>query len=570
VSFRVWAPHATAALVEGDFGASVPLVAGDGGVFGAVVPGAQAGQRYRFALTSGAQMLPRLDPRARASDGDWSVIVDPAAYAWKSGSFTPPARPEAVVYELHIGSFAASGAGTGTFLSAIDRLDSLADLGVNVIELMPTNQFGGSAGGWGYNPQGYFAPRPDYGSPDDLRRLVDEAHARGIAVLLDLVYNHYDGWSKAPLRCFDGDCPGNSPGVYFFGAGAYQTTPWGPRPDYTNPQVASFLLDGVTLWLQDYRVDGFRWDSTSNIRGVDGKGEVPGGRDLLRQANERAAAIRPGVIRIAEDLKGESLLTAPLSASGGLGFDAQWDGLGYPLIAAIVGSDDKARDLGAVRAAMGTSYNGDPFARVLFSENHDLVGNGSARLPSRIDGADPGSWAARKRSMLAAAVVLTTPGVPMLFMGQEMLARGPFANPPDPLDWSLADAYAPVRSFYRDMIRLRRNLEGHSAGLLGSHLDIYHVNDGAKVFAYRRWQESGDDVIILVNFSGKPYTEYDLGLPAAGPWQIRLDSDHQGYSTDFAGGNATTTVATTGKPRDGLPFTGGVALGAYSLVVLSR
>jgi 1,4-alpha-glucan branching enzyme len=515
-------------------------------------------------------MLARLDPRARAVDGDQGVIIDPGAHVWKTGTFTPPPRTGAVIYELHIGSFTGTKDARGTFLSAIDRLDSLADLGVNVIELMPANQ-SGSTTGWGYNPQGYFAPRAAYGSPEDLRRLVDEAHARGIAVVLDLVYNHYDGWKQAPLRCFDGDCPNNSPGVYFFGDGPYQSTPWGPRPDFTNPQVSDFLLDGVSLWLDEYRMDGFRWDSTSNIRGLDGKGEVPGGRDLLRQGNQRAAALRPGVLRIAEDLKGEPLLTAPLSSDQGFGFDAQWDGLGYPLTAALVGGDDKARDIQAVRGAMLGSYNGDPFARVLFSEDHDTVGNGSARLPTRIDAANPGSWYARKRSMLAAAVVLTTPGVPMLFMGQEMLTPGTFASTPDPLDWSLADTHAQVRSFYRDTIRLRRNLDGVSPGLTGPGIDVFHLNDGAKVFAYRRWLSKGeDDVVILANFSGKPFTEYDIGLPAAGPWHVRLDSDHKTYSDDFVGGNAAADIPTSSKPRDGLPFTGAVTLGAYSVVVLSR
>src|SRR5207244_759711 len=147
---------------------------------------------------------------------------------------------------------------------------------------------------------------------------------------------------------------------------------------------------------------------------------------------------------------------------------SQWDG-GFhaALTSAVIGPDDGQRNIGAVRDALLGRYNGDPFQRVIYTETHDTVGNGGARLPSRIDGADPGSFAARKRSMLAAGVLLTAPGVPMLFQGQEMLSIGTFADPPAPLDWTRLKAHARVVAFYRDLLRLRRNLDGNTAGLLG-------------------------------------------------------------------------------------------------------
>jgi 1,4-alpha-glucan branching enzyme len=524
-----------------------------------------AGQTYRYWLQNGTHVLQRPDARSRQVSDQESVIVDPTAFAWKTAAFTPPRREESVVYELHVAGYAGKGdANAGTFAGVVDRLDHLVTLGVNVIELMPVNHFSGR--GWGYNPLGYYAPNPDYGAPDDLRRLVDEAHQRGIAVWLDVVYNHYDGWTGAPLYCYDGTCPGNS-GVYFFAGAPYGSTPWGPRPDYSSPDVAGFILDSVTSWLTEYRVDGFRWDSTSNIRALDGSGEVPGGRSLLQDANDLIHAT-PNALSIAEDLKGYGDMTLPVD-QGGFGFDAQWDGFGWTIDGAVVGSSDAARDVAGVRDAIKGTYNGDPFQRLLFTDNHDVDGNGSVRLAQKIDPTDPGSWAARKRTLLAAGVLLTTPGVPMLFMGQEFLERGGFTDPPKALDWTKEQSYGPVQQAYVDLIRLRRNLDGVSAGLTCPNVDIIQFNDTAKVLAYRRSCADGGEVVAVANFGIKSYPRYDVGLPSGGSWHVRVNTDDLKYSTDF-GGASSADVTALAKSYDGLPFTGPIVLGPYSIVVLSK
>ena len=580
VEIRVWAPNARSVAVVGEVaggaagGASArrDLAAEAGtGMFAARIDGARAGQRYRFAITTqdGAEVL-RVDPRARMIDGNESVVVDPRAYAWKTKPFTPPARDASVLYEMHVGSFnAPGGVNTGTFATALDKLDALADLGVNTIELMPVNGHGGH--GWGYGPQQWFAPHAAYGAPDDVRRFVDEAHARGISVVLDVVYNHYDGWSQAPLRCFDGTCPGTSAGIYFFEQGPYQKTPWGPRPNFAKMEVADFFADNVFAWTTEYRLDGFRHDSVSNIRAMDGQGTVPGGVDLLKRMNEVVEAARPGALIVAEDLKGQASITAARTA-GGLGFATQWDGgFHWAVTGAVAAANDDARNIGAVRDTLLGNYNGDAMQRLLYVESHDTAGNDGQRLPVRIDAADPSSYAARKRAMLAAGVLLTAPGVPMLFMGQEMLEDTKFVPQPAPLDWAKATDNAPVRAFYKDMIRLRRDLDGVSGGLRGKNITVTHVNElpGNKVLAYRRWNKAGDDVMVIANFSAKKYTRYDVGVPTAGTWVARVDSDATKYGSDF--GSATpTAVSVTGAARDGLPATAAITLGPYAMVVLTR
>jgi 1,4-alpha-glucan branching enzyme len=445
------------------------------------------------------------------------------------------------------------------------KLADLADLGANVIELMPALD-SGVGDGWGYAPQLYYAPRPAYGAAGDLRALVDEAHLDGIAVWLDVVFNHCDGSSKAPLRCFDGDCAGSPAGVYFFPQSSpWATTPWGPRLDFSKPEVADMIVDSLSAWMVEMRGDGFRWDSVSNIRGNDGQGTAPGGRELIVRGN--ALIHQLGGTSVAEDLKGLAAITQDPGA-GGFGFDAQWDGFGYTVADQLALSDDNARDLGQIQGALTGSYAGDPFARLIWIEDHDTVGNGGAHLPSRIDAVNPESFAARKRSMLGGVLLLTAPGVPMLFQGQDILATGTFASSPAPLA-PPTPAGQLMRSFYKDMIKLRRNVDGNTGSLAAPGIDILHRNDSAKVIAYGRHGASGDDVIVIVNLRNKAYATYDIGVPSAGPWQVRLDTDWTTYGSDFGGGQ-TGAVQTSATAYDGQPYKLPIKLGAYSAVVFSK
>lgn len=570
VLFRVWAPNATAASVVGDVpGGEAPMKAEGGGFFVAELTGVRAGARYHFALETPAGKLQRIDPycRERGEDAVTCHVVDPLAYAWKTPRFERPKREKQIVYEMHVGSFTVDGArGYGTFASAKTKLTELADLGVNVVELMPVTAFGGGDAGWGYNPQLHFAPKPSYGTADDLRAFIDEAHRLGIAVWLDAVVNHHDSWAQAPLRCFDGACPDGSAGLYYFGAGPYAMTPWGPRPNFADANVAKMLVDSAVVWIDELHGDGFRWDSTSNIRAIDGNGTMPGGKELLVALN--AACHDRGATSVAEDLKGYAELTKPASA-GGFGFDAQWDGFGYDVSRVLEGESDDARDLGVVERAVIGGAN--PTARLLFTETHDTVGNGGARLPSKVDPAAPESFVARRRSMLGAALLFTSPGTPMLFMGQEHLATGTFLSPPQPLA-APSPVGARIRAFYKDMAALRTNAAGGAGALSEPGVQILHRNDAAKVLVYQRTSGSGagaQDVIVFVNLRNRAYTRYDVGVPAGGTYRVRVTSDRQSYGTDFPEAPATTVTALA-QPYDGKAFTLPVALGAYGVVVLTR
>jgi 1,4-alpha-glucan branching enzyme len=563
-TFRVWAPDADAVAVTGDFDAwtmtAHPLTKEAGSIWAGSVAGARAGQRYRYVVMRGGQTLTRSDPRARRledADGN-TVLVDPAAYAWTQPSFTAAAVSEQVIYELHVGTFnVRSGEGHGTYASAIDRLDALAALGITMVELLPIAEFPGDRS-WGYNPAGPFAVESSYGTPDELKALVDAAHARGIGVIIDVVHNHYE--ADPLLRCWDGDCTGAN-GIYFY-TGALASTPWGPRPDFGRSEVRDYIQDNALMWLGEYRCDGLRWDSTVNIA----QG-IMDGWTMLRSINDAVDAQFPTAIQIAEDWRNDSFISRP-TAMGGAGFDSQWDGFVHDINSTILAGSDGARAMGTVQSAISRVFNGHASERVIFTESHDEVANGRSRIPEMISPGNAGSLIARQLSTLGAAVTLTSPGIPMLFMGQEMLTDGHFDDN-RPLDWSRATTYSGIVKLYTDLVHLRRNTDGTTAGLTGDGTSVFHVNDAAKVIAWRRWKLGGDDVVVIANFSSQRFATYEIGLPSSGTWRVRFRSDSAAYSPDFDN-PPTSDVVATPTARDGLPYTGAMALGRYELVVLSR
>ncbi len=281
------------------------------------------------------------------------------------------------------------------------------------------------------------------------KRFVKRAHDHGIAVILDVVYNHL-GPSDLDLWQFDGWSENNLGGVYFYNDDR-ANTPWGPtRPDYGRVEVRQYITDNATMWLEDYHVDGLRFDGTVYIRTSHGPGsaDLPDGWSLLQAINTQVAQRFPGRITIAEDLQNNKWLTKEVGA-GGAGFGSQWDSnFVHPIRQAVITPQDEQRSLAAIRDAICYRYNDDAFDRVIYSESHDEVANGRARVPQEVNPKDPKGWYAQKRSTLAAAMVFTAPGIPMLFQGQEFL-EGEWFRDTIPLDWDQRDEFHGIVRLYR-------------------------------------------------------------------------------------------------------------------------
>jgi len=585
VTFRVWAPFASSVVIAGQFNGwsttAAPLGQEGDGYWSLDVAGAAAGDQYKFVITNAASgaLLWKNDPYALSmTQSNGNSIVCAGDYVWSAQGYSTPPWNEMVIYELHVGSFLfdpANPDGRGDFSTVISKLGYIQSLGINAIQVMPSDEFPG-ASSWGYNPADIFAIEQAYGGPSGFAQLVDAAHGLGIAVIYDVVYNHL-GPSDLDLWQFDGWSQNGAGGVYFYNDWRDQT-PWGnTRPDYGRPEVRQFIRDNALYWLQQEQCDGLRFDATGWIRNVWGSGDDPGadladGWSLLTWINSEISASQPWKLTIAEDMQDNAWITKPVGA-GGAGFGAQWGaGFMHGLRGAIIPPDDSGRDMHALAGILAQTFNGDAFQRVLYTESHDEVAAsaGQARVPELIWPGNAQSYYSEKRSTLGAALVFTAPGVPMIFMGQEFLTGGAWSDA-TPLDWTLETQFAGILNLYRDLIHLRRNWFDTTRGLKGQNLNVHHVNQDAKVIAFHRWDQGGarDDVVVLANFADKAYGDYQIGLPRAGLWRVRFNSDWNGYSAEFTN-QASDDAWTSGAGADGMPCSGGFGLGPYGVVILSQ
>ena len=573
ITFRTWAPFADTVNVAGSFNAwnanNIDLQPEGNGFWSVDIRNVGAEEQYKFVIRNDGQTLWKNDPYAlklQNSVGN-SVTHDPS-FPWSDQDFVMPNWNELVVYEMHVGTVNDEPGGSpGNFDDAIDRLDDIAAIGVNALKVMPVNEFPGDFS-WGYNPSYPFSVESAYGGPDAFKRFVDAAHARGMAVLLDVVHNHY-GPGDLDLWRYDGWYESIFGGIFFY-QDERSFTPWGDtRPDYGRGEVRQYIRDNAVMWIQDYHVDGFRWDSTSNIRTTI-LGDNPEGWSLMQWINNEIDAIDPSLLSVAEDLQSNDFLTRP-TAQGGAGFDSQWTpSFVHPIRDVIVPPGDDGRNMWAVRDAIEHRYNGDAFERVVYTESHDEVANGRARVPEEIFPGNADSYWSQKRSTLGAALVMTSPGIPMIFQGQELLEDG-FFQDTDPVDWSRKVTFSGIRQMYTDLIRLRRNWFDHTRGLRGQHVNVFHVNNGDKMVAFHRWQNGGprDDVIVVCNFRNQAWSKYRIGFPRSGVWRVRFNGDFNGYSEQFSN-YFSPDVTTINEPRDGLNYSGIIEVGPYTTLILSQ
>ncbi|HMO51365.1 MAG TPA: alpha-amylase family glycosyl hydrolase [Kiritimatiellia bacterium] len=554
VTFRVWAPNATAVGVKGTFnGWAVTALTSEGnGHWSRDIAGAAAGQEYKFRINNS---FDKRDPRARrvTSTVGNSIIYNPDTFNWGATPIPQPWRNDVVHYQMHIGTF-EGGTPARTFDHAITRLDHVQQLGISSIKLMPVAEFPGDHS-WGYNPADLFAIESAYGGPDAFKRFVKAAHERGIAVFMDVVHNHY-GPTDLDIWRFDGWGSGDFGGIYFYNdSRAY--TPWGTtRPDFGRPEIYSFIRDQIMMYVQEYRVGGFRWDSVYNIINTD-NGYNQQGHHLLRDINWELSQNYPYVIRGSEDN----------AFDYNMNFENQWDvGYRWDLHGQVTTSSDANRNMNTVA---GLLRNWASHQRVVFSEAHDYIArtHNRSRIPTEIDGSNPDSIWARKRGLLAAGIVMTTPGIPMIFQGQEFHETLAFHDD-TPLRWSRTNTYAGIVRSYRDLIHARRNLLGGTQGLKGTGINVHHIDNNNKVIAYIRWDAGGqtDDLLVVANFSATRWTNntYSIHFPSAGAWYRIYNSDAKAYQADFDGIGADVVQAS------GSPVAATVNMGMYSLQIFSK
>jgi len=568
VDFQVWAPFAksVSVLVGEEYNWIETPLTHKAGHWSGAAKDAKPGQSYKYKIiTADDTTLERNDPRARqltASENGVSVIIDPE-YDWEDIEQPIIPKEKQILYELHVGTFNRPDAATpGTFFTAIEKLDYLKSLGVNMVELMPVFSRV-SRQDWGYAINHPFSVDVSYGGRRGLLDFVKACHKRGIGVMLDVVYNHF---YSDTLWQFDGWKENNRGGIYFYND-ERGDTPWGDRPDYGRPEVRQFILDNVTMWLTEYHIDGLRVDSTiymRNTRGPEGDKttEIPEAWSLLQEMTRLAHSINPHSTMAAEDSSVNDFITKPEN-EGGAGFDAQW-GLSFPHTLRSMLDLETSQYGDSLVKELQHYYNGDAFQKVIFSDSHDTAANGSVRLNEAATPGNAGSIFARQFGLLADAVMLSAPGIPMLLQGAEFMQEGSFSDW-QMLEWDKTKQFAGIVLAHQHLISLRLNAHSNTAGLMGPGINVFHQDNENRVIAYHRWLHGGigDDVIVIANFNDKRFTSYELILPMAGTWRVRFNSSWKGYSSDF---NETKTSSVTTDDDNRVT----IELADYNLVILSQ
>ncbi len=583
VHFRVWAPeHQRIDVLLEDGGTPLALEREPDGYFSGLHAQLDAGALYRYQV-DGEGVFP--DPASRyqpQGPHHPSQVVDPDAFHWTDKEWCGLSLTGQVLYEMHVGSFTAEG----TWDAARGKLEFLKDTGITVLEMMPVSEFPGKFG-WGYDGVHPFAPTRLYGTPDDLRRFVDRAHALGLGVILDVVYNHF-----GPDGCYFGQFSSH----YFTDR---HKTDWGSAINFDSRDclpVRDFVISNAAYWIREFHMDGLRLDATQNI--------YDDSEDHILAALSRAAREAAGerqILMVAENEPQHVKLVRP-HQDGGYGLDMLWnDDYHHSAMVALTGHNEAYYSdyLGSPQefiSAMkyGYLYQGQwyrwqgkrrgtpsfgvpPAAFVNFTQNHDQIANSARGLRMR-ELSDPGTFRA------ITALTLLGPGTPMLFQGQEFAASSPFhyfadhvpdltklvregriefmsqfvsmATPemlgclPDPgdrktferskLDWSDLEKHRPLYQLHRDLLRLRSEdpvLRAQKpGGVDGAVL-------GPRGFVLRYFGGSGGDRLLVINLgmdlNVDPAPEPLLAPAEKHGWDVLWSSELPSY-----GGCGTPPIET--------------------------
>ncbi len=550
VSFTVWAPNAQAVRVVGDFnswdGTCYPMRSmGGTGVWELFIPGVKPGALYKFQiLTKAGNWITKIDPMARRTEVPpaTSSVVDVSEYQWRDKDWmNQRARTDALkspmsIYELHLGSWR----GPKNYRDlAPELIGHVKYLGFTHVEFMPLAEhpFGGS---WGYQVTGYYAPTSRFGTPDDLRFLIDELHNAGIGVILDWVPAHFpkDDWA---LARYDGEA------LYEDADPRRGDHPdWGTHVfNFGRTEVRNFLVANASFWLEEFHIDALRVDAVASMLYLDYSrkdGEwlpnIYGGREnldaikFLQEANATAYRRNPGIMMIAEESTAFQGVSAPTDF-GGLGFGFKWnmgwmhDSLEY------IQRDPAWRKYhhGEITFSMLYAYD----EKFVLPISHDEVVHGKGSLLAKMPG-DHWQKLANMRAYLA--FMWTHPGKKLLFMGQEFAQPSEWSESRD-LDWWLLDhhPHRGMQQLVSDMNKLY--VENPSLWELDhDHAGFQWIDGGnadQNILSFLRFDAAGNPIAVIVNFAGHPYHNFRLGLPKPGLWQEILNTDAEVYGGSGVG-----------------------------------
>ena len=549
-SFSVWAPRARAVRVIGDFNGWSGVLhsmrnMGSTGVWELFVPGLTAGSNYKFELlTQSGEWVRKADPMARYTEipPKTASVIGETRYEWADaawltarGATDQHNRPMSI-YEMHVGSWRP---GLGYRDLADELISYLEELAYTHVEFMPLSEhpFGGS---WGYQVTGYYAPTSRFGHPDDLRYLIDRLHQAGIGVIMDWVPGHFPKDDFALAR-FDGQALYEHPDPR-----RGEQMDWGTYVfDFGQKQVRNFLVANALYWLEEFHIDGLRVDAVASMLYLDYSREdgqwepnIHGGNEnleaisLLQEITATAYKRNPGTVMIAEESTNWGGVTAPTSG-GGLGFGFKWN-MGW--------MHDSLEYMQIDPMYRAYHHNEMTFSFVYaFSENfllpisHDEVVHGKGSLVAKMPG---DSWQQLANVRAYLAFMWAHPGKQLLFMGQEFGQRSEWSESRG-LDWWMLDQ--PAHRGLFNLVGALNRAYRDNASLWARDNDPggFELLDGGaaaqNVISFLRWDNDGNPVACLFNFSGQPHTGYRVGLPFVGVWDEIVNTDAETFGGSGVG-----------------------------------
>ncbi|MEG4816401.1 alpha-amylase family glycosyl hydrolase [Microcoleus sp. K5-D4] len=515
IEFKLFAPYNKGAALIGSFSnwEEIPMEKDEEGYFRTRVELEDGVYQYKFRVQSKSwfleadQWVDIVDPYAtdiddptqnglvRIKDGD--RIVD--TYVWKHDDKPLPADRELVIYEMHVADFSGGEAdplARGKYKHVVEKLDYLVELGINAIELMPLKEYPGDYS-WGYNPRYFFAAESSYGTTEELKNLIDECHGRGIRIIMDGIYNHSE--SSSPLTQIDHD-------YWYHHEPRDPDNNWGPEFNYefydenlgTFP-ARRFAGDTVRFWIQEYHLDGIRFDAARQIANYDFMHWVV-------QEAKNAAGPKP-FYTVAEYIPDEPSIT---NLDGPM--DGCWhDSFYHSIIPQLCGDNFDLERLKEVIDCKRQGYLGATnVVNYLSNHDHDRV---FAELGDRgiLD------EAAFKRAKLGTVLLMTAVGVPLIWMGEEFGEYKGKTIEQSKIDWTLLgnEMNKGLWEYYKGLIHLRKN----NQALYTENIEFFHEDPDSKVFAYTRWNDEGSRVVVVANMSENYLAGYSVPhFPANGTW----------------------------------------------------
>ncbi|NJN87998.1 MAG: alpha-amylase [Leptolyngbyaceae cyanobacterium SL_7_1] len=515
IEFKLFAPYNKGAALIGEFSnwEEIPMEKGKDGYFRTHIDLADGAYQYKFKVQSKSwflepdQWIEVVDPYATDIDNptqngvirikDGEVIVDD--YVWQHDDVPLPPDHQLVIYEMHVADFSGGEDdkfARGQFKHVIEKLDYLCELGVNAIELMPIKEYPGDYS-WGYNPRHFFAMESSYGSTADMKRMIDECHARGIRVLMDGIYNHSE--ASSPLTQIDHD-------YWYHHAPRDPENNWGPEFNYEHYDEAldvrpawQFIGNAVRFWVQEYHVDGIRYDAARQIANYDFM------HWIVQQTKQHAGA-KP-FYNVAEHIPETPSIT---------GIDGPMDGcwhdsLYHCVLEHICGD---TFDLERLKEAIDCKRQG--FLGVTNVVNY-LTNHDHNHVMVELGDREIFGEAAFKRAKLGAVLVMTAIGVPLIWMGEEFGEYKPKTPESAKIDWTLLgnDENRSLFEYYKGLISLRKT----NGALFAENIDFFHEDPESKVLAYGRWNDEGSRVVVVANFSDNFLAGYTVpNFPENGTW----------------------------------------------------